>query len=1040
MTKELLIFIGHSDDAIKEVEAVSTLEVEFQKFLRRHVKNLDSPISSVKMFLWENDANLGVGGQKVAINPFLESADIALFIFKQRIGKGTWDELQYCRENRRLTIAIFPAKHPTPEQLNDEKCIEEWMDLTKKRKSLQEDWFGHNSTSLTPVDPYKDIEDLKGIVRERISDLIPDIIFKHSNLKKKDETKNGPIQNRPWPFSLDLDQESGTLEFSTKVVENFRSNLRKEYKSRYPETLGDLTFLRKMGFVRNDRLTLAGVLLFCDKPSAYLKSALTRASKYEGDTKSFNRVRVDIDDSVINQILLSREFIETHVDHRDYVSDESTESKRVFRYPMKCVREVLANALCHRDYNDNYRFVYVTVFDDRIEISNPGEWGNRTLNEGAVIPFTDILGRPVEKNLPLARAISAINFMEMEGSGIETAITNCLEEGAPIPEVVYENGYITVKIFPRKNWEVHKIQNEFLLVGTDENFVLDEDAARTAVQFQLKVARNWAREVFFQGGAFGKDIQDISIGLNFWVSPSKLRYDVDKGFLTDLEFLISQHQNCVILGPPGSGKTTALKLLVNLVLHKNSIDGRFNLPIIIRLRELRAITFKDFYTFISKQLGLVFKIGGKVFNLASQIELSPHQTLQLKKNLIVFLEQNESLLLLDGLDEIADLKLRELVLKEAREFSYDLKTARIFLTCRTGTFLYRLENFTTYEISPLNNSQIIELSKKWLGERSNQFLEAVNESSLYHLVRTPILLSHLLTIYEKWGALPPKPKDIYKRVVNLFLEEWDIQRNVYRYSTYGNFDVERKFEFLTAMSFHLTFEIGKSSFSKNDVKRIYNSLAETYKLPKAEALQVIKELESTTGIFAQSGFDSFEFTHKSIQEFLCAEFMVKRPNSWDLSYLGFPDVLAIAVSISSNPNFYFINTVRHLYKNHELGSNFIVRYLSRLTLEKPDFMQSKELALSFYFLLTKVIVGGGGVTEIARIENIILSISSNSIDLQIRSACTEVSSGNAVDIRNYFGFEFINIPEEYKLYRLVDTHSKPAILDEWPRFIIMRVG
>ena len=41
---------------------------------------------------------------------------------------------------------------------------------------------------------------------------------------------------------------------------------------------------------------------------------------------------------------------------------------------------------------------------------------------------------------------------------------------------------------------------------------------------------------------------------------------------------------------------------------------------------------------------------------------------------------------------------------------------------------------------------------------------------------------------------------------------------------------------------------------------------------------VIAELESHTGLFIQSGFDQFEFAHKSLQEFLTAEYLVKLPS------------------------------------------------------------------------------------------------------------------------------------------------------------------
>jgi predicted HTH transcriptional regulator len=42
-----------------------------------------------------------------------------------------------------------------------------------------------------------------------------------------------------------------------------------------------------------------------------------------------------------------------------------------WEYPPDAVREAITNAVCHRDYADSGNVV-VRVFDDRLEVSNPG--------------------------------------------------------------------------------------------------------------------------------------------------------------------------------------------------------------------------------------------------------------------------------------------------------------------------------------------------------------------------------------------------------------------------------------------------------------------------------------------------------------------------------------------------------------------------------------------------------------------------------------------------------------------------------------------
>jgi hypothetical protein len=65
------------------------------------------------------------------------------------------------------------------------------------------------------------------------------------------------------------------------------------------------------------------------------------------------------------------------------------------------------------------------------------------------------------------------------------------------------------------------------------------------------------------------------------------------------------------------------------------------------------------------------------------------------------------------------------------------------------------------------------------------------------------------------------------------------------------------------------------------------------------------EVETHTGLILKSGHDRFEFSHKSLQEYLAAEFTVKMPskpsNMIDLQIM--PNELAIATAILAYPIF-----------------------------------------------------------------------------------------------------------------------------------------
>ena len=98
------------------------------------------------------------------------------------------------------------------------------------------------------------------------------------------------------------------------------------------------------------------------------------------------------------------------------------------KYPSRALREVMINALAHRDYSlvDPTR---ITVFEDRIEMISPGP-----LPVG-VDPGEFRAGRaaPKWRNQALAWFLNRLQFAQAEGQGIPTVLRSMQQEGCPPP-------------------------------------------------------------------------------------------------------------------------------------------------------------------------------------------------------------------------------------------------------------------------------------------------------------------------------------------------------------------------------------------------------------------------------------------------------------------------------------------------------------------------------------------------------------------------------------------------------------------------------
>ena len=65
------------------------------------------------------------------------------------------------------------------------------------------------------------------------------------------------------------------------------------------------------------------------------------------------------------------DFIKKNIQLGFNFGGETTKRSEKWQYPIPALRELLLNAIVHRDYN-NPTDVIIKIFDHRIEITNPG--------------------------------------------------------------------------------------------------------------------------------------------------------------------------------------------------------------------------------------------------------------------------------------------------------------------------------------------------------------------------------------------------------------------------------------------------------------------------------------------------------------------------------------------------------------------------------------------------------------------------------------------------------------------------------------------
>ncbi|GGS77402.1 caspase, EACC1-associated type [Streptomyces cinerochromogenes] len=256
------------------------------------------------------------------------------------------------------------------------------------------------------------------------------------------------------PVSMDDIAPGETL--SEKLIEAFRRGLKDDMAAALPEQLTSGEFLQRAGLLKNGHPTVTGVLLFGQNPTALLPSAMVRCVRFRGTRKTDPVQSLDLHGTVPELIVQARDFVASSTALGESPTAASAFSEPAYRYPMIAVREIIANAVVHRDYTDQAACVQVHVFDDRIEVTSPGTWGGPSHRPDGQVRLSALEGQSQPRNFRLARLLTWVKLVESVGLGLPRSVADCQTAGSPEPVVVIRHGMISVTLFPADPPEVRE--------------------------------------------------------------------------------------------------------------------------------------------------------------------------------------------------------------------------------------------------------------------------------------------------------------------------------------------------------------------------------------------------------------------------------------------------------------------------------------------------------------------------------------------------------------------------------------------------------
>ena len=193
------------------------------------------------------------------------------------------------------------------------------------------------------------------------------------------------------------------------------------FKKETGETFDLSRDLISMGFVTEDGVVTNAGLLLCDQ--GYLSQSKIVCTRWKGTEKgSIDGDALDDEEfkdaSLITLLSNAEAFIRTNSKTpwtiRGMKREENSD------YPFKAVREVLVNALIHRDYQIQGSEVHIDMFDDRMEIVSPGGMMN-----GSRIQDLNLKHVPsMRRNEIISDIFGRLHYMDRRGSGIQRILNS----------------------------------------------------------------------------------------------------------------------------------------------------------------------------------------------------------------------------------------------------------------------------------------------------------------------------------------------------------------------------------------------------------------------------------------------------------------------------------------------------------------------------------------------------------------------------------------------------------------------------------------
>ena len=342
-----------------------------------------------------------------------------------------------------------------------------------------------------------------------------------------------------------------------------------------------------------------------------------------------------------------------------------------------------------------------------------------------------------------------------------------------------------------------------------------------------------------------------------------------------------------LLGHPGTGKSSSLAIVAlkwaSLAKIERSLSST---PLFVDLRHFAILasghpTF-DFLEYLSSGRGALWRIPGDVTR--------------------AMLTEGRAHLLLDGLDEVNSLQLRQEIAAEISRLSVAFPKLKITISSRIVGFAssshhLSVAGFEIWIICHFSKIQMAEFIERWHHqvygktqeelEKKTRIQKSLEDSqSISEMATNPLLLT-LMCLLNKHHELPRDRNTLFDRASSLLLEQWDLNKAQLQSAELERLNLDSRDKQIILKKVAIRMQKSGRGLSSNSISEpeletaVHKCLEDDlgHHDGKPVARRVVAQLRERNYILCLLGGDEYGFVHRCFLEFFCAWGLVDTYNN-----------------------------------------------------------------------------------------------------------------------------------------------------------------